>query len=166
MPLWSYMGGALNIFSWNNVFSPNKQEIKCIYNWNDVFSPNKQPTMYFPVEMMFQTNFVCVWKQRDEASLQNSILLGCILCGYRWRIMPHLAWCHSLLIYTPMPFSCCQLKTWNTNMPDVGRIMHSILILRISPFYTKSEFPFQVNSLSNDIFKEGSSKTFWAEACW
>ena len=99
-----------------------------ISSWNDV------------------SNKFCLYMEAERRSLTSEFnFVGLhIMWICWWHIMPHLVWCHSLLIYMPMPFSWCQLKTWNTNMPDVGRIMHSILMLRISPFYTKSEFPFWV----------------------
>ena len=106
------------------MFSAQTNNLQCIY----------------PVEMMFQTNFVCTWKQRDEASLQNSILWGCILCGYAGGILCHIS-------YDVTPFSyICQCHFHGANWKPEIQIyrMHSILMLRISPFYTKSEFPFWV----------------------
>ena len=106
------------------MFSAQTNNLQCIY----------------PVEMMFQTNFVCTWKQRDEASLRNSILWGCILCGYAGGILCHIS-------YDVTPFSyICQCHFHGANWKPEIQIyrMHSILMLRISPFYTKSEFPFWV----------------------
>ena len=125
------------------MFSAQTNNLQCIY----------------PVEMMFQTNFVCKWKQRDEGSLQNSILwdayyMDMLVAYYATsRMMSLPSHIHANAIFMVpaenLKYKYAGCRQNNAFNPDVENIT----------FLYQVRIPI----LSN---QEGSSKTFSSEeAC-
>ena len=109
---------------------------------------------------MFQTNLFCIWKQRDEASLQNSILWDAyyvdMLVAYyattRMMSLPSHIYANAIFMVPAenLKYKYAGCRQNNAFNPDVENItfLHQV----------------RIPILSN---QEDSSKTFSSEeACW